>query len=66
MSELVLIEKELSYLIMQAAFEVHNELGPGFPESIYEEAMNRELTRRSVELERQKKIDVYFKGEKIG
>jgi len=66
MSELVIIEKELSYLIMQAAFEVYNELGPGFPESIYEEAMNRELTRRGVGLERQKEIDVYFKGEKIG
>ena len=66
MYEPVLIEKDLSYLIMQAAFEVYNELGPGFPEAIYEEAMNRELERRGVKLERQKKIDVYFKGEKIG
>lgn len=48
MSEAVIIEKELSYLIMQAAFEVYNELGPGFPEAIYEEAMNRELTRRGI------------------
>jgi GxxExxY protein len=45
---------------------LYNELGPGFPEAIYEEAMNRELTRRGIELERQKKVDVYFKGEKIG
>ena len=66
MPELVIIEKELSYLIMQVAFDVFNELGPGFPESIYEEAMNRELTRHGVELERQKEVDVYFKGEKIG
>ena len=66
MSELIIIEKELSYLIMQSAYEVHNELGPGFPESIYEEAMNRELTRRGVKLERQKKIKVYYKGEYIG
>ena len=66
MSELVIIEKELSYLIMQAAFEVHNELGPGFPEAIYEEAMSRELTRRGVSLEQQKKVKVYFKGEPIG
>lgn len=51
---------------MQAAFEVHNELGPGFPESIYEEAMNRELTRRGLLLERQKEIKVFFKGEQIG
>jgi len=66
MPELAIIEKELSYLIMQAAFEVYNELGPGFPEAIYEEAMNRELTRRNITLERQKKVDVHFKGQKIG
>ena len=66
MSELLIIEKELSYLIMQASFEVHNALGPGFPESLYEEAMNRELTRRGIELERQKKVMVYFKNEPLG
>ncbi len=66
MSELVIIEKELSYLIMQAAYDVHNELGPGFPESIYEEAMNHELARQGVKLERQKKIKVFYKGEYIG
>jgi GxxExxY protein len=66
MSEIVIIEKELSYLIMQAAFEVYNELGPGFPESIYEEAMNRELTRRGINLERQKEVIVYFKTEPLG
>jgi GxxExxY protein len=66
MSETAIIEKDLSYLIMQAAFEVYNELGPGFPESIYEEAMNRELTRRGINLERQKEIMVYFKSEPLG
>lgn len=66
MSDVVIVEKELSYLIMQAAFDVYNELGPGFPESIYEEAMNRELTRRGIVLERQKEIKVFFKGEPIG
>lgn len=66
MSETVIIEKELSYLIMQAAFEVYNELGPGFPESIYEEAMNRELIRRGINLERQKEVMVFFKNEPLG
>ena len=66
MPELVIVEKELSYLIMQAAYEVHNALGPGFPESLYEEAMNRELTSRGVKLERQKKVLVNFKGEPLG
>ena len=50
MSEIVIIERELSYAIMQAAFEVHNILGPGFPEKVYEEAMSRELPARGVEL----------------
>jgi len=66
MPELVIVEKELSYLIMQAAYEVHNALGPGFPESLYEEAMNRELASRGVKLERQKKVIVNFKGEPLG
>ncbi|MCB0118349.1 MAG: GxxExxY protein [Anaerolineales bacterium] len=66
MSEIYIVEKELSYLIMQAAFEVHNFLGPGFPESIYEEAMNRELVKRGVALERQKRIKVVYKDEPIG
>jgi GxxExxY protein len=66
MPELVIIEKELSYLIMQAAYEVHNTLGPGFPESIYEQAMMRELSSRGCMVERQKKVIVMFKGEPIG
>ena len=66
MPEIVIVEKELSYLIMQAAYEVHNELGPGFPESIYEEAMNRELAGLGVKLERQKEVIVYFKGKPLG
>jgi len=45
---------------------VHNALGPGFPESLYEEAMNRELTSRGVKLERQKKVVVNFKGKPLG
>jgi GxxExxY protein len=66
MSEVYIVEKELSYLIMQAAFEVHNALGPGFPEAIYEEAMNRELASLRINLERQKRVKVFYKDEPIG
>lgn len=66
MSEIYIVEKELSYVIMKSAFEVHNALGPGFPEAIYEEAMNRELVRNGVSLERQKRIKVLYKDEPIG
>lgn len=51
---------------MQAAYEVHNEPGPGFPEIICEEAMTRELTRRGMAAERQKKMKVHYKSEAIG
>jgi GxxExxY protein len=61
-----LIEKELSYKIMQAAFEVHNQLGPGFPESIYNKAMTRELVAQGMEVEQQKQILVYYKGKPLG
>jgi len=66
MPEVYIVEKELSYLIMQAAFEVHNALGPGFPEAIYEEAMVRELAERGINLERQKRTKVFYKDEPIG
>ena len=34
-----IIEKDLSYRIVQAAYVVFNELGPGFDENVYENAM---------------------------
>jgi GxxExxY protein len=61
-----IIEKELSYKIIQAAFEVHNQLGPGFLESIYEEAMRQELCSRGHQVETQKRVLVKYKGKPIG
>jgi GxxExxY protein len=60
------IEKDLSYKIMKAAFEVHNQLGPGFLENIYEEAMTFELKAQEMKVERQKKIAVKYKEHIIG
>jgi GxxExxY protein len=61
-----IIEKELSYRIMQAAFVVHNELGPGFLESIYEEALAIELRAQGFTVETQVRIPVIYKGQKVG
>ena len=61
-----IVEKELSYTILQAVYEVHNQLGPGFLESIYEEATAREFLARSIEFERQKRVVVTYKNEPIG
>jgi GxxExxY protein len=61
-----ILHKELSYKIVQACYEVHNVLGPGYSEKIYEEAMVRELTGQGVSIDRQKIVSVIYKGEKIG
>jgi len=51
---------------MEAVFEVHNILGPGFPENIYEESLCKELERRKINYEQQKPIKVLYKGDKVG
>ena len=60
------IYPDLSYQITGAAFDVHNELGPGFLEKLYEEAMARELGLCGIPFERQKSVAVSYKGEQIG
>lgn len=61
-----IIYRELSYQIMQAVFEVHNTLGPGFVESVYEEALAHEFDLRHIPFERQKEITVYYKQHVVG
>ena len=61
-----ILYKDLSYRVMEAVFEVHNTLGPGFLESLYEEALAYELELRGIPFERQKAITVHFKGREIG
>jgi len=57
---------ELAHAIVGAAIEVHRLLGPGFLESIYEEALCVELAVREISFERQKEINVIYKGHQIG
>lgn len=65
MSEINVIEKDLSYLIMQAAFAVHNQLGPGYSEKIYDEAMDRELPLHDITVESQKRVVVTYNGKPL-
>lgn len=61
-----IIEEELSYQIMNAAFAVQNELGSGFLESIYEAAMVLELEARGHRVETQIRVPVHYREQKIG
>ena len=58
-TEIELIGKQ----IVQAAFEVHSELGPGLLESVYEICLVEELKSRNLTVERQVKLPVVFKGK---
>jgi len=57
--------KELTGKIIGAAMEVYNTLGCGFLESVYEEALAVEFGLQSVKFERQKSLDVFYKGTKV-
>ena len=52
--------------VIGAAIEVHRVLGPGFPESVYEQAMCIELRSRSVPIQQQAPFKVMYKGEIVG
>jgi len=64
MSEI--IYKELSYKIIGIAMEVHNELGSGFLEKVYENSMMVLFRNREIMAEKQYKIKVIFKSEVVG
>src|SRR5882672_3446861 len=52
--------------IIGAAFEVHNVLGYGFLERVYQRAMQIELELRGVKVELEPKIKIQFKGVIVG
>jgi GxxExxY protein len=58
--------EDLSSKILNAAVNVHKQLGPGFLESIYEEALCCELSKQGIAFERQKEIKVYYDNHPVG
>ncbi len=54
-----------TYEIIGAAIEVHRQLGCGFLESVYQEAMSREMTGRGIPFRREVEIPVFYKNEKL-
>ena len=59
-------ENEISKIVLDAAFEIHKELGPGLLESVYEAIMEYELIHTyGLKVSRQQGIPVVWKGIKL-
>lgn len=53
---------KLTYEVIGACFDVHNELGQGFLEAVYKDALEIEFKKRNINFEREKKYEICYKG----
>ena len=60
-----LILKDEVYSVVGCAIEVHKELGFGFLEAVYQEAMELELTQRKIPFDAQMPLAILYKGQRL-
>ena len=58
-------ENDLSRIVVNASFQVHNELGPGLLENIYEECLFSELQDAGIHVEKEVVLPVTYKNKKM-
>mgnify|MGYP002515834718 FL=1 len=54
-----------SYLITGAAMRVYNNLGPGFLEAVYQEALAIEFTKQDIPFQRERELKIYYDGHEL-
>jgi GxxExxY protein len=57
--------EKIAKLILDCAFEVHRELGPGLLESVYEICLLEELRKKGLTVKSQVKLPIYYKGKEL-
>jgi GxxExxY protein len=60
------LHSDITSVVIQAFYDVYNELGYGFLEKVYKNALFNELTRRGVSCRMESPISVYYKGICVG
>lgn len=61
----MIVFKEESYKIVGAAFKVYNNLGHGFLEAVYQEALEIEFQRQGIPYEREKELKIMYDGVEL-
>ena len=62
----MLLHESITQEIIGSFYKVHNSLGFGFLEKVYENAMVIELEKSGLSVQRQHKIDVYYEEKMVG
>ena len=57
---------DLTYNVIGSAYKVHNVLGAGFLEKVYENALKIELHRLGISVRQQVKLPVFYEGHQVG
>ena len=52
--------------VIGCAYKVHNTLGPGFLEKVYENALKLELKNHGIYVLQQSKLPVFYEGQQVG
>lgn len=61
-----MLHEEITNVILKAFYKVHNSLGYGFLEKIYENALLIEMRNNGLKAEQQKPVKVYYEGNIVG
>jgi GxxExxY protein len=61
-----MIEDDLTQTIIGCSYKVHNILGPGFLEKVYENALRIELERAGISVKQKEPINVFYAGQVVG
>jgi len=59
------MKDEKTYQIIGAAIEVHKELGHGFLEAVYQEALEKEFTDRGIPFKAQPIVEIFYNGKAL-
>ena len=65
MDKITILYKEESYKIIGACMKVHRDLGSGFFEAVYDEALKKEFDNSGIPFENQVKLHVFYEGQQL-